>query len=290
MTVMRRARPLLGTLVEIGADAEPSGAMRAVTAAFEAVATVHRLMSAHASDSDVDRLNRFAHLGPVKIDPQTWRVLEVAREVSAASGGAFDICVAPVLARWGYLPGRLDSAGTATVGWRAIELLPGYRVRFAARLAIDLGGIAKGYAADRAAGALAAHGIERFTVNAGGDLRVGSAPETIHVRHPARPACLLPLAEIAHAAVATSGAYFAVKRWRGMPVSPIVAAGSCQPALLNGSVTVFAPECVVADALTKVVAALGEESAGVLARFGAEAFLLSESGALRRLNKAASVA
>lgn len=282
MTLLRCARPLLGTLVEIRARGEPAAARRAVACAFEAVSRVHRFMSAHDAESDVARLNRSAHRHPVKVDPDTWRVLDTARTMAQASGGAFDICVAPVLARWGYLPawlGRRDPKAC----WQDIELLRGCRIRFRRHLAVDVGGIAKGYAVDRAAETLQRHGITRFSVNAGGDLFVGDGPETLHVRDPADPLRLYAIGELSHAAAATSGAYFAQRERHGNIVHPIVTPASRQCAPLEGSVTVLAPQCVVADALTKIVTVLGEASPPVLNRFGAEALLLARGGSLRRL-------
>src|SRR6266851_4389408 len=91
---VRRARPLLGTFVEI----EVAGAARsemdaAVNAAFEAVANVHRLMSFHEADSDVSRLNREAWLRPTKVEAWTYEVLEAAAELHRRSNGVFDIAV-----------------------------------------------------------------------------------------------------------------------------------------------------------------------------------------------------
>ena len=136
MTLLRRARPLLGTLVEIKASSEPPAAHRAVAHAFDAVSLVQRLMSAHDAESDVGRLNRSAHRHPVKVDPHTWRVLDTARTMAQASGGAFDVCVAPVLARWGYLPASLRRRDPQAC-WHDVELLPGSRIHFRRHLAIE---------------------------------------------------------------------------------------------------------------------------------------------------------
>jgi len=280
---VRRARALLGTLVEIRAVADEATAGRALPAAFDAIAQVHRLMSAHEPDSDVSRLNRYAHAAPVRVHPHTWSVLEAACQISAASDGAFDVCVAPTLAGWDYLPNWIGRACDASAGWESIELLPDSHVRFRDRVAIDLGGIAKGYAVDQAAATLRAHGVARFTVNAGGDLSVGDTLETVHVRDPACPTRLLPLAEVSCAAVATSGAYFASKNCNGTPVHPIIVPSSRECAPIDGSITVLATTCVVADALTKVVAVLNGAGRHVLDHFGAEACLIAQTGAVKRI-------
>src|SRR5207237_9950879 len=105
---VRRARPLLGTFVEIeAAGAAKSKMDAAIDAAFEAVAQVHRLMSFHQDDSDVSRLNREAWLRPVKVHAWTFRVLEAAVELHRRSNGIFDIAVAPTLQNMGLLP-RLE--------------------------------------------------------------------------------------------------------------------------------------------------------------------------------------
>ncbi len=278
---LARARPLLGTLVEIRAP-EDARALAAIAAAFDAIAEVDRLMSAHRPESDISRVNRLAHLRPVPVNAHTWRVLDMALAMSKATAGAFDICVAPLLARWGYLPRSLARNCEVTSGWDAIELLPDRRVRFARPLAIDVGGIAKGYAVDRAANVLRKRGIRRFTVNAGGDLRIGAAAEVLHVRDPAAPGRLIRIARLRDAAAATSAAYFAQRRRRAQHVHPIVVPGTRRCANLEGSVTVFARDCMVADALTKAVTVLGDTSAGVLARFGAQACVIGPAGRVQR--------
>jgi thiamine biosynthesis lipoprotein len=151
-------------------------------------------------------------------------------------------------------------------------------VRFHRPLRIDLGGIAKGYAVDRACEALRAHGVVSALVNAGGDLRVvGSTPWPVAVRHPARPAQRLPLCEIADGALATSAAYF-------LPMS----AGRRARALVDGrtrglrewhgSVSVTAATCLRADALTKVVGLLGARAAPMLVRERASACVIRLDG------------
>src|SRR5215471_18848050 len=93
---IRRARPLLGTFVEIQASGNGAAhTERAVEASFAAIDRVHRLMSFHAADSDVGRLNREAALCPVDVDPWTITVLQTALELHRRSGGRFYIAIAP---------------------------------------------------------------------------------------------------------------------------------------------------------------------------------------------------
>src|SRR5208283_167750 len=93
---IRRARPLLGTFVEITAAGAPRPVMEeAVEAAFAAIAKVHRLMSLQEPQSDLSRLNREASSRPVEVHPWTFEVLGAAVEVQRRSGGLFDVAVAP---------------------------------------------------------------------------------------------------------------------------------------------------------------------------------------------------
>src|SRR5215467_860684 len=144
---LRRARPLLGTFVEITvAHAAPDLVEAAVEAAFDAIARVHQRMSFHDPLSDVSRLNNHAAAGAVTVDPWTFQVLEAAVELHRRSAGAFDVGVAPVLQEIGLLPGPIRARPPGPLVTSVdgpIGLLPGCRVRFRDQhAAIDLGGIA----------------------------------------------------------------------------------------------------------------------------------------------------
>ena len=163
--MLRRCRPLLGTFVEVSAEDEG-----AIEAAFAAIERVHRLMSAHLPDSDVSRINRLAHVQPVEVDDWTALVLERALFWSKESGGAFDVVSAGKSAlEGGLLPRHADQPRPIAAHWTWLEL-QGRIVRLLKAGCIDLGGIAKGFAADRALEALRKAGAVRGLVNAGGDM------------------------------------------------------------------------------------------------------------------------
>jgi FAD:protein FMN transferase len=279
---VRRCQPLLGTFVEIGArGTSPRCANAAIDAAFAAVARVQRLMSFHDDASDVARLNRDAAERPVRVAPWTYQVLQAARAFHHATRGAFDVTIAPRLQRWGYLPPTRDADAPAAVAadQTAIQLLDRCRVRFLRPLRIDLGGIAKGFAVDRAIDALRAAHASSGIVNAGGDLRVfGPTASEIHVRDPQRPGRAVPLLVIENAALATSATYFARRRWRGRWVSPVVDPRRGRAVVRTASVSVRAASCMEADALTKAVLLLGRRSAKLLRERAASAFVLDRRG------------
>src|SRR4249920_305763 len=131
---VRRARPLLGTFVEITVTGQPAAALHvAVDDAFAAIATVHRLMSFHEAASDVSRMNRHAATTAVVVHPWTYDVLTTAADLHRRSDGVFDVAVAPALQALGMLPRapeRIPMMAPPRAG-SAIELLPHHRVRFA---------------------------------------------------------------------------------------------------------------------------------------------------------------
>jgi thiamine biosynthesis lipoprotein len=236
----------LGTVVEItvSADAATVDTQAAVNAAFAQIEWIQRLMSYHEPESDVSRLNRHAVRKVTQVDDQTYLVLSWALELFRQSSGAFDIAIASLLTRWGYLPA--DQGPTCPSSCRetsaAIELLPENSVRFLRPLAIDLGGIAKGYAVDRAVETLQAQGVTQGLVNAGGDLRAfGPKPEPVAVRNPMQPKSFIPLPDLSEAALATSAHYFSAKPWQGRVVTPLVNPLTDEPCALQRSVSVRAP-------------------------------------------------
>jgi FAD:protein FMN transferase len=275
---IRRCRPLLGTFVEIQAfGTNPTDLEAAVEAAFLAITQVHRLMSFHNPESDVSRMNRDACCEPVRVHPWTRRVLKSAQEFSRNSDGIFDVTMARQLVKWNYLP-RCGADVTAA-SWRDIILEPSSHVRFRRPLLIDLGGIAKGFAVDRAVDVLQRDRVRAGIANAGGDLRVfGSASQLVHLRHPARPNRAAGMVRLRERAIATSGIYFARTKNRGQWVSPMLNGRTGRPTCDLISVSVAAASCMAADALTKVVFALRERAAPLLARYSADALLFEQNG------------
>ena len=270
---MRSIRPLLGTYVTISVS-HPDAALceRAVGAAYAAIERVEALMSAFRPDSDLDRINRLAHQQPVAVAPWTLEVIRAAQELHAASGGLFDPGVAPALARWSMLPASGLDYGRSTI---ANLVLDADRVHALAPTRLDLGGIAKGYAVDRAADALLAAGVEAGLVNAGGDLRVvGTAQEPIFVRDPGDSGQLHFAGLLEEGAFATSATYYSRREHEGCEVSAIVHPASGQPLLTRRSYSVIAPLCLHADALTKVLALTGNPDLPCFSRYDAQPLIL----------------
>lgn len=252
--VLRRARPLLGTLVEIevrftGPEAR---ALAAVERAFAAVARVHRLMSPVEPESDLVRLHATPPGRWVTVHAETAAVLRAARSYSRASGGAFD----PVAGGGGAMTD--------------LELGAAHRVRRLRDVRVDLGGIAKGYAVDRACAILRrSAAIASGLVNAGGDLRCfGSRASLVQVRAPGVRGLAFSL-RVRNAALATTG-----RAVSPGPLRRLVDPRSGRRYRGRRAVTVGARSAMAADALTKIALfappALRER---LLRRYGARAYL-----------------
>ena len=284
---VRRARPLLGTFVEVAASGGGPARLEAtVESAFEAIAVVHRLMSAHDPESDVGRLNREAATRAVTVHPWTYRVLETARDLHRRSAGNFDVAVAPAMEAHGLLPAASATPRRASGGaseGEAFELLPEHRVRVRdPGVRIDLGGIAKGFAVDRALDALRSLGASRGLVNAGGDLAAfGRDPEPVHLRDPRDPSRVLCRVELRDGALASTGGRFDPSVGAEVRGLTVIDPRRWRPVEGIAGASVRASSCQVADALTKVVVVAGERAVGLLDHYGASALLVSSDGALR---------
>jgi len=231
---VRRARPLLGTLVEIGArDADGAAAQAAIDAAFARIAVLQERLSRFVATSDVGRFNGAAAGTSIDIGADARAVLDLASALRDASDGAFDVTL-----------------GSGTRDWRCDER--GLH-KLSAAVRIDLGGIAKGHAVDCAVETLAAARLDAGWANAGGDLRAfGALALPIDLRDETGGG-VHRFATIAEGAFATSRLHDASGQ------------------TLHASVA--APRCAWADALTKIVVATGDPAHPLLARFGAQAWL-----------------
>lgn len=271
---IERAQPWLGTLVSIRVEGlSEIQAHRAINLAFADIATVHRLMSFHDPASEVSRLNREAARRSIAVHPWTYSVLREAQQFSRASNGSFDISVASELVAWGMLPAPRGTQTAPCGSWRDIELLPASRVAFHRPLWIDLGGIAKGFAVDRATERLRQCGAQRTVVNAGGDIRVERGDAELICLGASGSTAGAPVLELADGSVAGSSGALRKEPSEAAARGPHVDGSHRKPAPVDRFVCVAAEQCVVADALTKVVMARGLESVELLEQFCASAYI-----------------
>ena len=246
--LVRRARPWLGTIVEIGIPAEHESA---IEAGFAEIARIHRLMSFHEDTSDLAKLRK-ANAGElVEVDADTVTVLRVAADLHQKTDRLFNIATGRQLVRTRFLP-RVSADHLALFNGDAsdIEIVDDRHVRLHRRVLIDLGGVAKGYAVDCAVAALQAAGVPQGIVNAGGDLRVfGDTAMPIEVR--AAQGGYNAAFAVQNIAVASSENSRARRTVQGWIATPHIGRDN-RPAIIDQTVTVTASTCIIADAMTKV--------------------------------------
>ena len=262
--LVRRARPLLGTFVEI---ALPEQAARHFEAGFAAISHVHDCMSFHMPDSDLSRVNSADAGTIVDVDRHLVRVLRCAELLRARTAGLFDVTVGRVLVKEGFLP-RLSDTNLAHVSGaaEAIVIVDDTHVCCTQRVLIDLGGIAKGYAVDLAVQALVDAGVDCGVVNAGGDLRVfGSQDHTIHIRDGLGR--IIDQIVLNDCAIATSSNFANRSKRRGRVRTPHIGPNG-QAVLIDGTISVIAETCMCADAMTKIAMTNPDLADSLLAECG----------------------
>lgn len=240
---LSRMRPALGTLVAVSAGGSVEATLPAIDRAYARITALETLLHPSRDGSDVARVNRAAVGEPVTVGGALLEILRAAQALHDASAGLFDPCLPE---RSGSLRDLILEEGT---------------VRLRRPVALDLGGIAKGYIVDAALEELERAGCTSGLVNAGGDLRVFGSTESILVR---RGPQLLPV-EVRDAALAVSEPGCAQRpgEHRGYYLRSMP---SAQP---REMAAVLAPTALLADALTKcVLLGSGARVRGVLARFG----------------------
>ena len=254
--ISKRARPLLGTIVEIGVqDLHEEIAQKFISDAFAQIERIQRSMSRYDDRSEVNKINGLGVNADLVVSSDLWAVLDLAQDISRRSEGVFSICIE------GEINGDL------------LRLMDGDRVLRLQTGLIDLGGIAKGYAVDQAIESLKGWGVESAYVNAGGDVRAFGKPYPIFVRHPLRPHESVASLDIVDAAFATSASYQRHAKYNQS--GTIIDPRSKQPVAAGASASVMASTCVVADALAKcMLMMINEEGELLLSEFNAFGFLV----------------
>ena len=252
----------MGTTFRIIAYADAEDRARAAAnEAFFHAARLDSLFSDYRPDSEVSRLvTRSESSGCVVISPELWALLLEAQGWSQRTGGLFDVTVGPMsrLWRWSSRRGQLPPperlhAARGAVGHDGLTVDPVEPCVAFERpgMALDLGGIAKGFAADAMLGILTRHGISAALVDAGGDIVTSAAP-------PSSPGWLVTLPggdslRIANAAVATSGDIERHVTVDGVRYAHIVDPRTGLGVIDAPTVTVVAPVATAADVLASAL-------------------------------------
>ncbi len=291
--VFRETRFLLGTTVEITIRGEEEvWARKATEQAFREIEKIHNLMNPFQEDSEISRLNREGAQRPIEVGPDTFRVIRKSLRLSELSHGAFDITVAPLLQLWDSVRKRKQLPGQEEL--QEILVLVNYQnilideekktVKFREKgMSLNLGGIAKGYAVDKAVEKLRYWGIERAIINAGGDLYLlGRPPErdfwVIGLKHPRRRGAILGTVKARDEAIVTSGDYEDYFILDGQRFSHLLDPRRGKPVEGMLSVTILAENTLKADGLSTAIFVLGPKKGLELANrlIGIEAIIVSE--------------
>jgi thiamine biosynthesis lipoprotein len=271
--------PTMGTSYAVRVDADLTAAEQEQVA--EMIRTrlddVDGLMSTYDPKSQLSDFNRLRTAEPYPISGALLDVLAAAGEVSARSGGAFDVTVAPLVNAWGFGPGGAPDRAPDRAQLEALRARLGYERIVLDRatgtvskttpgIVIDLSAIAKGYAVDRVAAGLKELGLGSFLVEIGGELRAGAAkrdgaPWSVGVERPdiagRRVHATLGLVD---RAMATSGDYRSVYEENGVLYAHIIDPRTGMPIRHSGaSVTVVHANGAMADGWATALAVLGPQ-------------------------------
>ena len=281
----KRTEMIMGTLVEI--TVLPPNE-KAVKEAFNEMRRIDALMDIYRENSEASILNRE---GEARVSKETLEVIKKSIEFSRLTRGAFDITCGPLVNLWKEakknkeIPTAEEIKETISlVGYKKL-ILEGSWVRFKEKgMQIDLGGIAKGYAVDKAIEVLKKNGIKQALVNAGGDLyALGKASQgekwQIGIQHPRQEGKILTIIKVKDEAVATSGdyqRYFMLKGKRFAHIVNPMTGWTVQDVPM--SVTIIAPDAASADALATGVFVLGPQEGMKLINSlsGIEGMIVSE--------------
>jgi thiamine biosynthesis lipoprotein len=261
----RRTIPIMGTSAEVAVvHRDEAYAQAAIDAAFAEMRGVERTMSRFRPESDIGRANLAAADTPVLISSATAQVVARSLEWARATEGRFDPALGGAVALWDVghrteppAPGELRRyAGErlyreVELGWSGGSDVVLFR---SPAVALDLGGIAKGYAVDRAVAALRTWGIGGALVNAGGDLyALGRSPDgdpwEIGIRSPDAADGIAATVHAQDEAIATSGDYEQFFEYRGRRYHHLLDPATAAPyRVATRSLTIAAADCMTADA------------------------------------------
>ena len=268
-------------------DGEPALA----AAAQQAIGEVRRIEAKYTryrDDSIVSRINAAAGArAPVEVDAETAALLDFAAQLHASSDGLFDITSGVLRRAWDFRAGRVPEPAALAellplIGWAQVEWL-GQRIRLPrAGMEIDFGGFGKEYAADRAMAVLAASGQEHGFVNLGGDIRVlgpraDSSAWRFGIQHPRRANATIASVDMREGALASSGDYERFFELDGRRYCHILDPRTGWPVASWASISVTAPACAAAGALSTIAMLKGPQALEFLATQGATSLAIDTS-------------
>jgi thiamine biosynthesis lipoprotein len=284
---------LMGTVVEITLVSESEEeAKKMALQAFQEIKRIEGLMSPWIESSDISQINRSGGKGWRKVSPETMEVIKTAQKIAELSEGGFDVTIGPLVELWrrarqkGIPPSNQEVKRTLNlVNFKELSVDPGRGVYLKKEeMSVDLGGIAKGYAVDKAFELLKNHGCKNLIVNAGGDLRAGGTkfdqPWTIGIQHPRESQKNMARVSISDEAIATSGDYEKFFIHQGKRYHHILNPKDGFPTDGCQSVTIIGKDGMMTDALATTAFVLGPEKGYALCQKleGVECLIVDREG------------
>ena len=265
----------MGTEVHVSAwTTDEAAAVAAFDEAFDEFDRLDALMSVWKEGSDILRINAAAGKSAVAVSPEVREVLRASQEVSEWTAGKFDVTFAALSGLWkfdhdidGQVPDRSRIAPRLPlIDYRALQIddRAGTASLTRAGMQVNLGGIGKGYAIDRAVTILRGAGLTDFMIQSGGDLfvagRRGDRPWRVGIQDPrGAPNTLFAAIELTDAAFSTSGDYERFFIRDGRRYHHILDPDTGEPAQRSRSVTIMAKSATLSDGLSTGVFILGAE-------------------------------
>ncbi len=270
--IIKESRILMDTFAEIKC-VSTRGEDEAIDSAFKEMERIERVFSKFKEDSEVSKINNIAGRQIVKVENEVFKLIEDSIRYSEMSDGSFDITIAPLMEVWGFVKkeARLPKDSELKevlplVNYKNIQLdrenkSIGFRQ---SAVKIDLGGIAKGYAVDRAKEVLKQNGINSALINLGGNIYAFGNPPgrdfwRIGIQHPKERDRIFLTLKLKDKGVSTSGNYERFFELNGKRYCHIINPKTGMPVEWVLSVTVIADTAEEADALSTAIFVMGWE-------------------------------
>jgi len=292
--VAKRVQMHMGTLVTLTVVApDRSVGDRAMRAGFAEIKRLEQVLSTWRPDSELSLVNMEAGHQAVKVSQETLDLVIRSLDMANLTHGGFNIALGPAVDAWSvterqHIPDDRELQQLKPfVDWTRIQVNRVTQTIFLPRegMRIDIGGIGKGYAADRAVEEMKRVGATGGVAALSGDIKTfGVLPERngfpVGIRHPRKEGELIAIIELKDEAISTAGDYERFFEREGVRYHHILAPQTLQPARACQSVTIIAKEGVVADGLDTGIFALGpvEGMALVEGLPGVEAIIIDDAG------------
>lgn len=292
--VVKRAQMHMGTLVTITAVApDQAVAHRAIQAGFDEIKRLERLLSTWIPGSELSQVNAASGRRPVVVSRETLDLVARSMEMARLTEGGFNIAVGPAVDAWSVTERQRIPSDEELQRLKALVDVAAIQIDMEARtiylphkgMKIDVGGIGKGYTADRAVEEMKKAGARGGVVALSGDINTfgalsGAAGFSVGIKHPRKEGAVIAVIDLQDEAISTAGDYERFFEREGVRYHHILDPQTLQPARACQSVTVIGKEGVLVDGLDTGIFVLGPERGMALVEqlAGVEAVIIDNQG------------